>query len=113
MAIRFSCVACGKRLAVKDENAGRRSRCPRCGGEIIVPAPVASARMANGADEPPPVRAAPIAIGDDWKRSPEAEVPIEIPGLRASPDDEDDEASPIQNTGSIPSCAPISKLASA
>ncbi len=37
MAIKFSCSACGKRLSVQDENAGRRSKCPVCGHEIQVP----------------------------------------------------------------------------
>ena len=37
MAIRFSCSSCGKKLAVKIENAGRRSKCPSCGWGLTVP----------------------------------------------------------------------------
>ena len=37
MPIRFSCSACGKKLRVKDEYAGRRSKCPACGWGIVVP----------------------------------------------------------------------------
>jgi S1-C subfamily serine protease len=36
MPIEFACEACGKTLSVKDEYAGRRGTCPRC-GVIIVP----------------------------------------------------------------------------
>jgi DNA-directed RNA polymerase subunit RPC12/RpoP len=35
--IRISCSACGKKLKVKDEYAGRQSKCPACGWGIIVP----------------------------------------------------------------------------
>ena len=92
MAIQFSCSACGKRLAVKDENAGRRSKCPGCGGEILIPAP---AEVAVGAHEPPPVPS--LSIGEDWKRRPDEGEPLEIPGLQASPDDdaEDDDPGPL------------------
>jgi DNA-directed RNA polymerase subunit RPC12/RpoP len=37
MAIKFSCGSCGKKLTVKDEHAGRRSKCPSCGWGIVVP----------------------------------------------------------------------------
>jgi hypothetical protein len=30
---------CGKQFETKDENAGRRARCPECGNELIVPKP--------------------------------------------------------------------------
>ncbi len=92
MAIRFSCSACGKRLAVKDDNAGRRSKCPGCGGEILIPAP---AEIAVVAHEPPPVPS--LSIGEDWKRRPDEGEPLEIPGLQASPDDdaEDDDSGPV------------------
>ena len=36
MAIRFACT-CGRQFTAKDENAGRRTRCPSCDGEIQVP----------------------------------------------------------------------------
>jgi hypothetical protein len=36
MAIRFSC-ECGKRFTAKDEYAGRRSRCPSCGRDVVIP----------------------------------------------------------------------------
>jgi len=36
MPILISC-ACGKKLRVKDESAGKRVRCPGCGGIVAVP----------------------------------------------------------------------------
>ena len=38
MAIKFACSSCGKRLTAKEEHVGRRSKCPKCGSEIQVPA---------------------------------------------------------------------------
>ena len=37
MAIETICAGCGKRLAVADEFAGRRARCPACGHTYTVP----------------------------------------------------------------------------
>src|SRR5437899_11197063 len=36
MAIRFFC-KCGKKLKARDEMAGRRSMCPRCGSPVGIP----------------------------------------------------------------------------
>jgi DNA-directed RNA polymerase subunit M/transcription elongation factor TFIIS len=36
MAIRFSC-QCGQELQARDEHVGRKTRCPRCGAEQIIP----------------------------------------------------------------------------
>ena len=36
MPIRVSC-ACGERFRVKDSQAGRRGKCPQCGGEVLIP----------------------------------------------------------------------------
>ncbi|UCE49516.1 MAG: hypothetical protein JSW47_05105 [Phycisphaerales bacterium] len=35
--IKFSCNKCGHKLGVKDELAGKRGKCPGCGGIIVVP----------------------------------------------------------------------------
>ena len=45
MPILVTC-ACGKQFQPKDENAGRRARCPECGRELIVAAGVAPAHDA-------------------------------------------------------------------
>jgi len=36
MAIRFTC-QCGQELQARDEHAGRKTRCPKCGAEPIIP----------------------------------------------------------------------------
>lgn len=42
--IKFHCAACGRRLAVPKNLAGRRAKCPECGGAVQIP----------GASAPPP-----------------------------------------------------------
>ncbi len=39
MSIRVSCNGCGKELKVRDEAAGKRVKCPDCGGVIAIPEP--------------------------------------------------------------------------
>ena len=39
-SIRFSCPACSGRVKVPPGQAGQKCRCPRCGAELIAPAPV-------------------------------------------------------------------------
>jgi serine/threonine protein kinase/class 3 adenylate cyclase len=56
--IHFSCV-CGLKLKVKDEHAGRSSRCPTCKRPITVPPPNA-ANDATGVGEAPALVAPPI-----------------------------------------------------
>ncbi len=36
MAILVTC-KCGQQFETKDENAGRRARCPNCGGDLVIP----------------------------------------------------------------------------
>jgi len=51
MAIRLTCPECGKELSVRDELAGRRGKCPGCGGIITVP---------DAAGEEPALTAQPV-----------------------------------------------------
>ena len=37
MGIRFLCEACGKKLNIKEELAGRKGRCPKCNEKILIP----------------------------------------------------------------------------
>src|SRR5690349_5915337 len=37
MAISFSC-ECGQALQAREEHAGRRTRCPKCGRDVMIPA---------------------------------------------------------------------------
>ncbi len=98
MPIPLSC-SCGKKLRVKDELAGRRVKCPACGGAIAVPAAEAEFEVVE--DEPAPapkaktsapakagkkpVRAAAALDGDE-----EEERPRRKSG-RSKLDDDDDE----------------------
>ncbi len=88
MAIRFSCSECGKRLAVKDENAGRRSKCPGCGGALTVPSgPMASAKpvgesaIATFSAMP----AALLAIRLDGGDEPAEAIPAPMPVVEPPP----------------------------
>jgi hypothetical protein len=68
MSIAMTCPnsLCGKSLRAKDELAGKRARCPKCGGSIVIPeqarapAALAVAEIARvhtcGASECPPLR---------------------------------------------------------
>jgi DNA-directed RNA polymerase subunit RPC12/RpoP len=48
MAIKLTC-SCGKRLRTKDENAGKRLKCPACRSIVLIP----GARTANSTHVPP------------------------------------------------------------
>ncbi|MCA9024070.1 MAG: suppressor of fused domain protein [Planctomycetaceae bacterium] len=37
MSIEFDCPECGHQIRVRDENAGRKGKCPKCGKKIVVP----------------------------------------------------------------------------
>jgi ribosomal protein L12E/L44/L45/RPP1/RPP2 len=53
MPITFAC-RCGKRLTVRDENAGKKAKCPKCGAVTMpppVPAPKRPAPVVQDADE--------------------------------------------------------------
>src|SRR5262245_55569943 len=50
--IQFSCT-CGTMLRVKDEHAGKQTRCPKCGAEMTVPA---TREAPPPAPPPPPPR---------------------------------------------------------
>jgi len=47
--IHFACPTCAKTFQVKDEFAGRRTKCPKCGQAIQVPAPASGAPGVAGA----------------------------------------------------------------
>ncbi len=58
MAIRVQCSSCGATMNVKDELAGKRGKCPKCGAVIDVPAAGGSPVEAG---PPPAPGAAPAA----------------------------------------------------
>jgi prepilin-type processing-associated H-X9-DG protein len=47
MAIRFSC-ACGKEMQAQDEHAGRKTKCPGCGVELMIPGRSTQVRPPQG-----------------------------------------------------------------
>ncbi|GEM_PF-3935350 len=51
MPIKFHCLSCGRKLAVADSLAGRRAKCPECGGAVQIP-------QASPPAPPPSVRPA-------------------------------------------------------
>jgi hypothetical protein len=59
MAITFGC-ECGQQMQTRDEHAGRRTRCPKCGKELLIPgvqpapAPAPPARPQAVARQPRP-----------------------------------------------------------
>ena len=46
--IKFRCQSCEKKIAVKDEYAGRRAKCPNCSEPMTIPSPPAAADSAVG-----------------------------------------------------------------
>jgi hypothetical protein len=90
MPIAFDC-ACGKAFRVPDEHAGKRTKCPACGGALTVPAPPASAeddafRLLEAAEAPErPARAAPPPPPSNWSapRRPVAAAPPPPPAAQA------------------------------
>lgn len=58
MAIVVTCT-CGKRLAAKDEAAGKRVRCPACQQPVLIPLPAAMPAAVAPIIESPPVAAPP------------------------------------------------------
>lgn len=75
MPVTFQC-GCGKTLRVKDELAGKRVKCPACGGVAAVPA--AEPEFDVVEDEPPPRK------------------PAARPVARPARDDDDDEPRPAK-----------------
>jgi len=69
--IQFKCPACGKKLAVPEEHAGRKARCPGCKQTLTIPAPAA---------EPPKQPAPP------WPPQPSATATRKMETPRAEPD---------------------------
>ena len=54
MAIQVLC-ACGKKLAARDELAGKRAKCPQCGKTLLIPAAAADETSVAAAPAGPPL----------------------------------------------------------
>src|SRR5438876_539738 len=85
MPITFSC-DCGKAFSVKDEFAGKRTRCPACGVALAVPAAAATEAASDVelVDEdsplakPAPVRVRAVGVAEA-EPEPEAEKTAPAP----------------------------------
>ena len=47
MPINVTCGGCGKSMNAKDEFAGRKTKCPGCGGVLVIPEPVYDAEYVD------------------------------------------------------------------
>src|SRR5260370_36412686 len=62
MTIRITC-KCGKQVQTRDENAGKRMKCPGCGGVVTMPAAGAAApKPAPAAPKPAPTADKPATV---------------------------------------------------
>ena len=74
--INVECPQCGKKLRVRDEQAGKKGKCPGCGNVLVVPSappgppPTAAVRPATAEAE----REAPVAPATDQPTGLEAQV---------------------------------------
>jgi hypothetical protein len=86
MPITFTCSNCNARMSVPDQMAGKRGKCSKCKGAIVVPAPAnaapAAARKPGEAPRPAPAEAAP---------PPEAPVDLEAAAAAALADEVQEE----------------------
>jgi hypothetical protein len=62
MAIVFTC-ACGRLLKAKPEFAGKRTKCPHCGGIMAIPAASGLSEWANESGSDPNPAKVPQAVG--------------------------------------------------
>lgn len=84
MSIAVACPHCDAMLSVRDDMAGRRGKCPKCGQPIDVPAgrrfqantPAEAARAALAALEPTPDALAPSAPAASKSPVPAASAPV-------------------------------------
>ncbi len=74
MGVRFACHHCGIHLNIKSELAGRRSKCPKCGGRFRIPyedaaqsiaLPESSATAVQSGRSSAPQRQAVVRVADD------------------------------------------------
>jgi hypothetical protein len=85
MPLHVTCEACGSRLKAPDEAAGRKVKCPKCGGSMLVPgSAVPPAPSPTRAPEREAVTERPTA-----RKKSEAEVPPPT-----EPDEHEDEEAP-------------------
>ena len=90
--IKFRCQSCEKKIAVKDEYAGRRAKCPNCAEPMTIPTPPAAADSAvgfAGPDAAPDLGALagldmPAGGGSLRRMDPPPQTPEEKPSRRGA-----------------------------
>lgn len=91
--ISFSCSACGERLKVKDELAGKKGKCPKCKNAVVVPGTAPIAGPADAVTLPPTPAVGALAPDDVATLAPSApshlgrNTDTHVPDAHAPPDD--------------------------
>jgi len=102
MGIRFSCHLCNQPLHVKDFQAGKRGKCPKCQGSFRVPP--SDAEFSLAIDESASGISASVNTAVDSKRAPEPKV-ITEPKVLSEP-----KAAPVAATAQAAQRAPSLKV---
>lgn len=85
MAIECEC-RCGARYTVPNEHAGRRAKCPRCGGTLIIPAaPGGDSEIFALADEPAASKDATRTLAEQQRELLDQDRPKAPKGMAAPP----------------------------
>ena len=63
--IAFKCSGCAKNFSVKDDLAGRKTRCPKCGASMLVPAAKGAVAIARPAHPPSSATKNPFELPPD------------------------------------------------
>lgn len=91
MPIALMCPHCTADFRVKDEHAGRRTNCPKCGQAVTIPGTPPSVSPPPPPVPPPPVVARPVVANRATPIFDEREDSPPPPRRRPPPDDEPDE----------------------
>src|SRR5437016_12568935 len=86
--IQFACSGCGRSLRIADTEAGKKTRCPRCGEPLRIPDSTLPSGPAGGAEAatlPPPSAATPAAQGATLEREDPLPQATSGPGAASVP----------------------------
>ena len=60
--IRFKCIYCGQKIVARDDGAGKKGKCPKCGHDLVVPWSTKGRPAISSDEEPIP--------DSEWKKEP-------------------------------------------
>jgi predicted Zn finger-like uncharacterized protein len=93
MPLRITCDSCGKKLAVRDDLAGKKVKCPQCGTSFVAAAPSSEIKAAPTRPAPakpaPAKSAPPPQLKDKVSPKPMAKKPVPPPPMDDDDDDDD------------------------